>query len=233
MHALRDWAHERGLNLRSGFLRVFPDRRKGAFDDFSAIEVRAVKIRGLNLELNALRGIGSSFPPPLQSADDVFDQSTLSHGKRCMEQGGNKALPAIHHLTLNVKTLAADARSDACSIEDCVTQRREFLIAHLNRPCGGLGLAIQLMDSIGRYAVSDGQFPHLRTQGGLDYPQIIDSAPLAAEFRLLNRGGNSDYCKLLLLLTDAVLQFRFALMPSLLLSDLFRKLFGQFSGLLR
>ena len=76
------------------------------------------------------------------------------------------------------------------------------------------------------------EFPHLRAQGYLNHLQIINSAPQTIKFLLLTPGGSSRICELIVLMANALLQFGFALKPSLLLGNLFCKLTGQFNGLL-
>src|SRR5438445_395893 len=76
------------------------------------------------------------------------------------------------------------------------------------------------------------EFPHLRAQGYLNHLQIIDGTPQAIKFLLLTPGGGSRICELIFLMADALLQFGFALKPSLLFGNACCKLTGQSSGLL-
>ena len=53
-----------------------------------------------------------------------------------------------------------------------------------------LALGIQFVDSLGCCVALGSQIPHARAQGGLDHLQIIDGAPQAAEFLLVNPGSS-------------------------------------------
>src|SRR5439155_18828870 len=80
--ALRDRTNDRGAHCRAGFFGALPDVRQSAFDHFGAIELRLVKLKGFNVKLNARRNVRASFPPPIQSASDLCDESSLPSGKR-------------------------------------------------------------------------------------------------------------------------------------------------------
>src|SRR3954465_11686370 len=108
-----------------------------------------------------------------------------------MQQSGEQPLPSIHRIRFNLKTLAADASSDASSIEDCMAQRREFLIALTEDLRRGFRLPVQFKDLPRNCVVVASQFPHPRAQGRFDDTQIVYGAAQAIEFRFSNGSDGS------------------------------------------
>src|SRR5260370_9109233 len=100
----------------------------------------------LKLKLNTRGDVGASFPPPIQSASDLCDESSLRSGKGCSEQRGNQALPALHYLTVSLKTLATDIGSNARRLKDRMAQPCKFLIARLNSRCRALRFDFSFTD---------------------------------------------------------------------------------------